>query len=63
MKPDLRKWKKDKKRREEYLKSKNIKSQQRDVITQTDKSMGINHILIMFGMVIAVLAYILFRMG
>lgn len=63
MKTDLRKWKKDKKRREEYLKSKNIKSQQRDVITQTDKSIGINHILIMIGMVIAGLAFILFSMG
>ncbi len=63
MKSDLRRWKKDKKRREEFLKSKHIKSHQRDVITQTDKSMGINHILIMIGMVIAVLAFFLLRMG
>ena len=62
MKPDLRKWKKDKKRREEFLKSKHIKSQQRDVITQTDKSMGINHILIMVGMVVTILGYILYAM-
>ncbi len=62
MKNDLRRWKKDKKRREEFLKAKHLKSQQRDVITQTDKSSGINHIFIMVGMVIAVIAYFLYRM-
>ena len=63
MKNDLRRWKKDKKRREEFEKSKNIKNQEVQHITQTDKSMGINHILVMVGMVLLVLGFILYRLN
>ena len=63
MKNDLRRWKKDKKRREEFEKSKHIKSHQVQHITETDKSMGINHILVMVGMVLLVLGFILFRLN
>lgn len=62
MKSDLRRWKKEKKRREELLKSKHIQSQQRDEITETEKVSGINHIIIMAVMVLLVLGYILYRM-
>jgi cell division protein FtsL len=62
MKSDLRKWKKDKKRREEFEKSKHIQSQHKDVVTQTEKVAGINHIIVMVVMVIVVLGFILYRM-
>lgn len=62
MKNDIRRWKKEKKRREEILKNKHIQSQQKHEITETDKSMGINHIIVMVGMVILVLGFILYRM-
>lgn len=62
MKSETRRWKKEKKRREEILKNKHIQSQQKNVFTETDKSLGINHILIMAGMVILVLGFILYRM-
>lgn len=57
-----KRWKKDKKRREELLKAKHLKEQQRDVLTQTDKTIGINHLLIMIGMVVVVLSFIFFKM-
>ena len=63
MKNDLRRWKKDKKRREDFEKSKHIKSQHVQHITQTDKSMGINHVLVMVGMVLLVLGFILYRLN
>lgn len=62
MKNSLRRWKKDKKRKEELLKSKHIQSQQRNEISETDKTLGKNHLFIMFGMVILVLGFILYRM-
>jgi len=62
MKNDIRRWKKDKKRREEILKNKHIQSHQRDEITETEKSVGLNHIVVMVGMVILVLGFILYRM-
>jgi cell division protein FtsL len=63
MKSDIKKWKKDKKRREEIVKAKHVQSQHKDEITQTDKALGINHIIIMVGMVILVLGFILYRMS
>ena len=62
MKSDLRRWKKDKKRREELLKTKHIHCQERDEITEPEKVAGINHIIVMVGMVILVLGFILYRM-
>jgi hypothetical protein len=62
MKSDLRKWKKEKKRREDIVKSKHIQSQHRDEVTETEKVAGINHIIVMVGMVILVLGFILYRM-
>lgn len=62
MKSDLRRWKKEKKRKEELLKSKHIQSQHRDEITETEKVSGINHIIVMVVMVLLVLGFILYRM-
>ncbi len=62
MKSDLRRWKKEKKRKEELLKSKHIQSQQRNEMTEPEKVAGINHIVIMVVMVLLVLGFIISRM-
>ena len=62
IKSDIKKWKKEKKRRDEIVKSRHIHSQHKDHVTETEKVAGINHIIVMVGMVILVLGFILYRM-
>jgi hypothetical protein len=62
MKSDLRRWRKEKKRKEELLKSKHTQSQLRNEITEPEKVAGINHIIVMVVMVIMVLGFIFYRM-
>jgi hypothetical protein len=62
MKAEVRKWKKEKKRRDELLKSKHLGRNIRHEISKEERGLGKNNLLIMLLIALLGLGFILYRM-